>query len=197
MRILALTGSIAMGKSTAAHMLKSLHLPVFDADAEVHALQRKGGACVAAIDAAFPGAVVDGAVDRQILGAQVFRDPAALKKLESILHPAVRARMQRFIRTMRRQRRGLIVLDIPLLYEGGSEKFADAVVVISAPAFLQAQRLMRRPGMTRAKMRAILARQMPDAEKRARADHVVSSGLGRSHTFRGLKKILNLRRPRR
>jgi dephospho-CoA kinase len=196
LRILGLTGSIAMGKSTAARMLKSLHLPVFDADAEVHALQRGSGKAVRAIEAAFPGTVVDGTVDRQKLGARVFADPAALKKLESILHPAVRARMHGFIAAKRRQRRRLIVLDIPLLYEGGSERFADAVVVVSAPAFLQRQRLMRRPGMTPTKMRGILARQMTDAEKRARADFVVSSGLGRAHTFRRLQKIVRLMRPR-
>jgi dephospho-CoA kinase len=189
-RILGLTGSIAMGKSTAARMLKAMRLPVWDADAEVHALQRKGGACVAAIARAFPGAVVDGAVDRRKLGAIVFNDSAALKKLEAILHPTVRVNMHRFIRTMRRQRRKMIVLDIPLLFEGGSDRFCDSVIVVSAPAFLQRQRILRRPGMTVEKMRGILSRQMPDAEKRARADHVVSSGLGFAHTARALKKIV-------
>lgn len=190
MRILGLTGSIAMGKSTAARLLKTMRLPVWDADADVHALQRKGGACVAAIAREFPGAVVDGAVDRRKLGAIVFNDSAALKKLEAILHPAVRANMHRFIRTMRRQRRKTIVLDIPLLFEGGSDRFCDSVIVVSAPAFLQEQRLMRRPGMSREKMRGILARQMPDAEKRAHADFMVSSGLGLSHTARALKRIV-------
>lgn len=190
MRILGLTGSIAMGKSTAARLLRSMRLPVWDADAEVHALQRKGGRAVRTIETAFPGSVVDGAVDRQKLGSLVFGNPAALKKLESILHPAVRAQMHTFIRTMRRQRRKMIVLDIPLLFEGGSDALCDAVIVVSAPAFLQRQRLLRRPGMTHEKMRGILARQMSDREKRARADFVVSSGLGLSHTARALKRIV-------
>lgn len=190
MIVLGVTGSIAMGKSTACALLRAQGVPVHDADATVHALFDRGGAAVAAIDAAFPGVVVDGRVDRARLGPRVLGDAAALKRLEAIVHPLVRAREKAFLDRHRRAGRDLVALDIPLLFETGGEKRCDATLVVSAPALIQRQRALRRPGMTAEKLAAILARQMPDAEKRRRADHVVPSGLGRAVTWRALAAIL-------
>lgn len=194
MVILGLTGSIGMGKSTAAAMLRRMHLPVYDSDAEVHKLLAPGGAAVPAIDVAFPGVVADGAVDRQALGAIVFDDPAALARLEAIVHPLVRDVQGRFLRAQARRGADLAVLDIPLLFETRQEGKCDAVVVISAPRFLQAQRVLARPGMTQEKLDGILARQMPDSEKRRKADFVVPSSLGRALTLRRLTEIVKLLR---
>jgi dephospho-CoA kinase len=190
MRILGLTGSIGMGKSTAASMLRALGLPVHDADAAVHALLTKGGKAVAAVERAFPGVVKDGAVDRKALGARVFGKPTELKKLESILHPLVRKAERAFLQQCRQKRHDVVVLDIPLLFETGGEKRCDGVVVVTAPQFLQSQRVMKRPGMTEARFRQILGSQMPDAEKRRRADWVVDTGLGRRPTLAALARIV-------
>lgn len=196
MRVLGLTGSIGMGKSSAARMLRRLGLPLHDSDATVHRLLGRGGAAVAAVEAAFPGVVAEGAVDRRRLGARVFGDPAALRRLEAILHPLVRAEARAFLARWRRARRPLVVLDIPLLYETGGEVLCDAVALVTAPAFLQAQRVLRRPGMTRARFASILAQQMPDREKRRRADFLVLTGRGKGDTFRQLRRIVRvLRRP--
>ncbi len=186
MRVLGLTGSIGMGKSTAAAMLRRMGLPVHDADATVHRLFAKGGAAVPAIAAAFPGVVRDGAVDRAALGAKVFHDKAALRRLEGIVHPLVRAAEGAFLRRARRQGQPLVVLDIPLLFETGGERRCDAVAVVSAPAFLQAQRVLRRPGMTPERLAQVLRTQMPDRLKRKRADVVIPTGLGRRPTLRAL-----------
>jgi dephospho-CoA kinase len=194
MLILGLTGSIGMGKSTAAAMLRRLGLPVHDADAAVHRLMQKGGAAVTAIEAAFPGVVANGAVDRQRLGARVLDDDAAMKRLEAILHPLVRAEARAFLAKQARLRRPLVVLDIPLLYETGGERLCDAVVVVTAPPAIQRARVLRRRGMTEDKMRAVLARQMPDAEKRRRADFVVQTGLGKFHSLRQLATIVRILR---
>jgi len=199
MIVLGLTGSIGMGKSTAAAMLRRLGVPVHDADAAVHALLGNRGAAVAAVGAVFSGVVVGSAVDRGKLGAQVFGDPAALARLEAILHPLVRRRAQRFLLQAARRREPLAVLDIPLLYETGAEAMCDAVAVVSAPAFLQRSRVLGRGGMTAARFAAILARQMPDAEKRRRADFVVETGLSHGATLRrldGIVKLLRSRPPR-
>lgn len=182
MRILGLTGSIGMGKSTAAAMFRRDGIAVHDADAAVHDLLRRGGAAVPAVAQAFPEAVRDGAVDRKALGALVFGRPEALRRLEAILHPLVRHRMRRFLQQAGRRGDKLVVLDIPLLFETGGERFCDAVAVVSAPRLLQRQRVLARPGMTREKFAAILAAQMPDHEKRRRADWVVPTGLGRRPT---------------
>jgi dephospho-CoA kinase len=165
-------------------------IPVHDADLSVHRLMGHGGAAVGFIEAAFPGAVVNGAVDRGILGRMVFEDPAALKKLESILHPMVREQELIFLRTCRALQRPIAVLDIPLLYETGGEKRCDAVIVVSAPQFLQDQRVLRRKGMSRKRLAEIRAKQMPDAEKRRRADFVVETGLGKRASRTALFKIL-------
>jgi dephospho-CoA kinase len=188
-RILGLTGSIGMGKSTAAAMFRHDGIAVHDADAAVHDLLRRGGAAVPAVAQAFPEAVRDGAVDRKALGALVFGKPEALRRLEAILHPLVRRRMRRFLQQAGRRGDRLVVLDIPLLFETGGERFCDAVAVVSAPRLLQRQRVLARPGMTREKFAAILAAQMPDREKRRRADQVVPTGLGRRPTRLALRAL--------
>jgi dephospho-CoA kinase len=192
--VLGLTGSIGMGKSTAASMLRRLGVPVHDADAAVHTLMAKGGAAVPAIDRAFPGVVVNGTVDRQALGARVFDDPAALKQLEAILHPRVRRAAYDFIKRHRRRGTPLVVLDIPLLFETGGEVLCDAVAVVSAPSFVQAARVLRRPGMTRQRLAQIRAKQTPDKVKRRRADFVVETGLGKAPTLRALRRIVKILR---
>lgn len=179
-----------MGKSTAAAMFRRLGVPVYDADREVHRLLGRNGAAVPLIDRTFPGVVIDGAVDRARLGAQVFDDPSALRQLEGILHPLVAARRKVFLRTAARRRCRLVVLDIPLLYETRGERLCDAVAVVSAPRFLQEIRLLRRPGMDRARLMAILRQQLPDAVKRRRADFIIPSGLGRTPTFLAIRRIV-------
>lgn len=196
MIVLGLTGSIGMGKSSAAAMFRRLGVPVHDADAAVHRLLARDRATIAAVDAGFPGCVRDGAVDRQALGAQVFADPAARRRLEAILHPRVRAATRRFLERHARARTPLVVLDIPLLFETGGDRQVDAVVVVSAPAFLQRQRVLRRPGMTRAKFAGILASQTPDREKRRKADYVVETGLGKHYTWRRISRIVRQLRGR-
>ncbi len=196
MFVLGLTGSIGMGKSAAATMLRRMGLPLHDADKAVHRLLAKGGAAVAAIAAAFPDVEIDGAVDRQRLGAQVFEDRAALERLEAILHPAVRRAARVFLRQQARRGQGLVVLDIPLLFETGGEALCDAVIVVSAPRFVQQARVLSRPGMTPARLRAIQAKQMPDRDKRRRADFVVNTGLSKAETLRQLRAIVTLLRQR-
>lgn len=195
MIILGLTGSIGMGKSTAAALLRRLGIPVHDADAAVHRLQARGGAAVPAIAAAFPGAVKEGKVDRQALGRIVFADKAALKRLEAILHPLVRREEQKFIAQARAHRRQLVALDIPLLFETHGEQRCDHVMVVSAPRRVQLGRVMRRPGMTRERLAGIEARQLPDRLKRARADTVIDTGLGRRHSLQAIRRaVTQLRR---
>jgi dephospho-CoA kinase len=199
MRVLGLTGSIAMGKSTAARLLRRMRIPVYDSDAEIHALLAKGGDGVAPVDAAFPGTVRAGAVDRAALGARVFADPAALRRLEAILHPLAWRRQRAFLARHMRARTKLVCLDVPLLYETMGERNCDLVVVVSASAAIQRQRALARPGMTPARLAGILARQMPDAKKRALADLVAISALGQLATLRMLRKAARLARnlPRR
>ncbi len=200
MIVLGLTGSIGMGKSTAARALRRLGVPVHDSDAAVHRLMAKGGTAVAAIDAAFPDVVVDGAVDRKVLGAKVFGNPAELRRLEKILHPMVRQVARRFVQRARSQRRPLVVLDIPLLFETGGEKRCDAVIVVTAPRFLQRARVLARPNMSPQRLAEIEAQQMPDAEKRRRADIVVDTGLGYRAALVTLRRALRqlpVRRRRR
>jgi dephospho-CoA kinase len=178
MILVGLTGSIGMGKSETAGMFRALGVPVYDADAAVHRLYDRDGPAVAPIGAAFPGVVRDGAIDRQELGRQVLDDKAALRRLEAIIHPLVGADQQAFLHQAEADGAALVVLDIPLLFETGGEKRVDAVVVVSAPADIQRARVLARPGMTEAKFEAILAKQVPDVEKRATADFVVNSGQG-------------------
>lgn len=192
MVILGLTGSIAMGKSTAAAAFRRLGVPVHDSDAEIHALLGPRGTAVAAVEAAFQGVVKNGAVDRPALGARVFGDPTALRRLERILHPLVSASRAKFLRKNTMRGRRVVVLDIPLLYEVGADKLCDAVVVVTAPSFLQRLRVMRRPGMSKERLAAILARQMPDGEKRRRADFVVPTGLGRAVSLRHIRIVVKV-----
>jgi dephospho-CoA kinase len=191
MVIIGLTGSIGMGKSTAAGMLRRLGVPVHDSDAAVHRLIGRRGRAVGPIGAAFPGVVKDGAVDRAALGARVFGDVAALKRLEAILHPMVAEEKGRFLRRWAGRRRKAVALDVPLLFEVKGDRSCDATILVSAPAFVQALRVLRRPGMTRARLAEIRARQMPEAEKRRRADFIVPSGLGHRLTLRRLTEIVN------
>ncbi len=192
MIILGLTGSIGMGKTTAARAFRRLGIPTYDADAAVHAVTQAGGEAVPLVRARFPDAVAAGAVDRARLGEAVFDDAAALAELEAILHPIVRRRQTRFLKFNSAAGRRLVVLDIPLLFETGGDRNCDAVAVVSAPAFLQRIRVMSRPGMTEEKFAAILARQMPDLEKRRRADFVISTGLGREFSLRRIRNVVRL-----
>jgi dephospho-CoA kinase len=195
--VLGLTGSIGMGKSTAAAMLRRLGVPLFDADTMVHRLLEPSGAAVPAVSAAFPGVETEaGGIDRVLLGERVFTDLAALKRLEAILHPMVAAEESRFLARSRARRVPLAVLDIPLLFETGAERRCDYVLVVSAPALVQRQRVMRRPGMSEIRLDAILRKQVPDYRKRQHADFVVPTGAGRGLTLRRLKSIVRLLRRR-
>jgi dephospho-CoA kinase len=175
MIVIGLTGSIGMGKSTVASMFAEEGAPCFDSDAAVHALYARGGAAVAPVEAAFPGVSHDGAVDRTALSARVVGNADAIKRLESIVHPLVRQAQAEFLRTNAEAGAPYVVLDIPLLFESGGVSLVDRVVVVSAPAEIQRMRVLARPGMTKEKFAAILARQMPDDEKRARADFVIDT----------------------
>ena len=195
MKIIGLTGGIGMGKSTAARAFTRARIPVFDADAAVHKVQAKGGRAIKPIEAAFPGTIRDGAVDRNALRAAVIGDPAAIKRLERILHPMVWEEEARFLAAARRARKRAAVLDIPLFFETGRERKVHKVVVVSAPLSVQVHRVRqrRRPGgggMSEADIQAIIARQMPDAEKRRRADIVVRTGLSRYLTNQRMRRLI-------
>ncbi|WP_309623918.1 dephospho-CoA kinase [Novosphingobium sp.] len=187
--ILGLTGSIGMGKSAVAAMFRGLGVAVFDADAAVHELQGPGGACVAPIERAFPGTTGPQGVDRQKLGAAVFGNSAALKVLEQIVHPEVAELRRTFL--AENSAAPLIVFDIPLLYEKTGQHGLDAVVVVSAPAALQRTRVLARPGMTPEKFAQILALQVPDAEKRARADYVIDTGVSLAETRHAVQQLVH------
>ena len=191
MKIIGLTGGIGMGKSTASACFRRHRLPIFDADQAVHELQAPGGRAARPIEAAFPGTTRGGAIDREALRGAVLGNPAALKQLERIVHPLVRDAEKRFLAAARRAGKSWVVLDIPLLLETGGEKRVDLVVVVSAPVSVQAARVMRRPGMTRERLAAIRARQMPDAAKRRRADLVIHSGLSRHFAVSALRRLLH------
>lgn len=183
-----LTGSIGMGKSTVAAMFDDAGVPVFDADAAVHRLQGPGGAVVAAIEAAFPGSTGANGVDRALLGPMVLGDDAAMKRLEAIVHPAVGAERAQFLD--RHRAAPLVVFDIPLLFETGGDKAVDRIVVVSAAPDVQRARVLARPGMTPEKFDAILARQTPDAEKRARADFVIPTDVALSETRAAVARVI-------
>ncbi len=197
MLVLGLTGSIGMGKSTTSAMFQAEGVPVYDSDAAVHALYAVGGAAVAPVAAAFPGVVVDGAIDRARLSAAVVGNSEALAQLEAIVHPLVGAHRIGFFEEAEAEGRDIVVLDIPLLYETGGEKKVDKVVVVSAPADVQRRRVLARPDMTPEKFEAILARQTPDAEKRARADFVIDTGQGLDHARDQVRDLLTLLRTSR
>lgn len=191
MIVVGLTGSVGMGKSSTAAMFAEAGAPVYDADEEVRRLYAPGGGAVAKVEAAFPGVVIDGAVDRGRLGDRVLGDPAALAKLNAIVHPLMGETRAEFFRRAREIGATIVVLDIPLLFETGGERHVDKVVVVSAPAELQRARVLGRPGMTPAKYDAILAAQIPDVEKRARADFVVDTSRDFDHARRQVRAIVN------
>ncbi len=176
---LGLTGSIGMGKTTTANFFRELGVPVHDADAAVHEIYGAEG--VGPVEAAFPGVSVNGRIDRALLGARVLKDDAAMRRLEDIVHPLVRAREAAFLAKAAGAGAPLAVLDIPLLFETGAEERTDAILVVTAPEAVQRARVMARPGMTEEKFAAILQRQMPDAEKRRRADYLLDTGPGLEH----------------
>jgi dephospho-CoA kinase len=195
MIVIGLTGSIGMGKSTTARMFADHGIPIHDADAAVHALY--DGPAVESVGAAFPGVVVDGRIDRQKLGAQVLEQPEALRKLEDIVHPLVRAMEADFLNGARESGQTFAVLEIPLLFETGADERCDATVVVTAPQEIQRARVLQRPGMTDERLQAILAKQMPDAEKRARADFLVETHLGLDHARMQVGDILATLRARK
>jgi dephospho-CoA kinase len=194
MKIIGLTGGIGMGKSTAAAAFRRARIPVFDADLVVHRMQARGGRAVKVIEATFPGSTSNGSVDRAALRRAVLGNPEALARLEHILHPMVEAEERSFVGRARRSGRRAVVLDIPLLFETRGDKRVDTVVVVSAPRAVQIYRVGLRRRMTRADIEAVIARQMPDSEKRRRAHLVVQTGLSRNHTLRILNRFIhNLR----
>ena len=189
MIILGLTGSIGMGKSTTAKLFAEAGVPVYDADATVHRLYE--GEAAPAIEAAFPGTIVDGKVDRNRLSARVVHDPAAMKRLEQIVHPMLGASRQKFLRDAEQSGAPVAVVDVPLLFETGGEQRVDAVVVVTTTPEIQRQRILERPNMTDAKLDAILARQMPDAEKRKRAHFLVDTSHGLDPVRARIRDILD------
>ena len=186
--VLCLTGSLGMGKSTAAKFFAECGVPVHDSDAVVHALYE--GEAVPLIERAFPGSALDGKVDRKALGGMVLNDEAALARLEAIIHPLVTTSRQKFLSEAAARGAPVVVVDIPLLFETEAESRCDAVVVVSAPAEMQRARAFGRPGMTEEKFAVLLAKQIPDAEKRRRADFVVDSSQGFEHTRAQIRDIL-------
>ncbi|MEC3912844.1 dephospho-CoA kinase [Sphingobium sp. CR2-8] len=188
MKVYGLTGSIGMGKSAVAAMFRREGVPVFDADAQVHILQGPGGALLPAIEARFPGTTGREGVDRAKLGAAVFGHPQERRALEAIVHPAVQDARRLFLR--RHRSRKFVILDIPLLFETGGQKRVDGVIVVTAPAWKQRRRVLARPGMTVVKFRQILRLQTPDAQKRARADHIIHSGTTFSDTRAQVRRLV-------
>ena len=190
MIVAGLTGSIAMGKSETSKMFASRGIPVFDSDAAVHGLYRKKGSAVATIESIAPSAVVEGVVDRQKLAAMVQAEPSLLTAIEDAVHPIVRELQRQFVADARVQGAEIVLLDIPLLFETGRQNDVDAVIVVSAGEELQRQRALSRPGMTPQKLDFILSRQVPDEEKRARADYVIDTSVSFEETAREVERVI-------
>lgn len=192
MIIYGLTGSIGMGKSTAADMIRHMGVPVHDADEVVHELLGPGGDAVQCVKASFPDCYSgeNHSIDREKLGKIVFDDEPKMRQLESILHPMVQAREAEFVQQNKRTGQTKVVLDIPLLFETGANQRVDKVICVKAPAFIQRMRVMRRNGMTKNKFEQILSRQMPSKEKEEQSDYIVHTGLGRAYTYRALRAIM-------
>jgi dephospho-CoA kinase len=189
--VVGLTGGIATGKSRAARLFRGFGVPVFDADAAVHALFAAGSPMVAEVEAAFPGTLdAEGSIDRRALGGRVFGDPGALRRLEAIVHPTVRAAERRFLQHVAHHGFAMAMLDVPLLFETGGERLVDCVVVVDVRPELQAERALRRPGMTPAKLAGIREQQLPGPEKRRRADFVLPAGYDRGASAAGVRGIL-------
>jgi dephospho-CoA kinase len=191
MKIIGLTGSIAMGKSRTAGIFAEQGIPVFDSDAAVHRLYASGGKAVDIVRKLCPAAVVEGKIDRQRLSAAAVEHPELVDELEAAVHPLVREEMRRFLDEQHSRGASLVVVDVPLLFETGRERDFDAIVVVSAPPAVQRERALARPGMTEEKLALILSRQMPDAEKRAKADYVVETGGGHEAARSQVKDIVN------
>ena len=190
MFIIGLTGSIGMGKSTAAAMFKSLGVPVQDADRTVHRLMGPGGAAIAPVEARFPGVTGENGINRKALGDRVFGDPGALKDLEDILHPLVAQAREDFLKNQARLGRPVVLLDVPLLFETNGDRHCDLSVMVTAPDFVQQSRVMKRPGMTVEKLAQIRNKQMAEPEKRRRADIVLETGLGRRPVLMAITRIV-------
>ena len=190
MIILGLTGSIGMGKTTTSGLFADEGCPVFNADKAVHQLYAKGGRAVPLINAVFPDAVVNGAVERSVLGAHMRADPLKLKVLESFIHPWVEDMRKSFFDASRKENADIVVLDIPLLFETGGDKKVDYTVTVSAPAEVQKSRVMARPGMTEELFNMLLSRQLPDEEKRSRADFVLSTGVSIPETRKQVQELV-------
>lgn len=188
--VIGLTGSIGMGKTETARVFKRLDVPVFDSDAEVHQLTQPGGAALEAIEIAFPGTVNDGHLDRVKLGEEIFANNARRKTLENILHPMVRKAQKRFLFRWARRGAWAALIDVPLLFESGLERFFDQVITVSAASSIQRQRVLTRPGMTEKKLERILSTQLPDLEKRTRADFVIDTGQGRGPVYCAARRLL-------
>lgn len=189
--IVALTGSIGMGKSTTADMFRHAGIPVFDSDAVIHRLQAKDGEAIPLIEAAFPGVVEGGILDRAALGELVFGKPDLLKKLEDIMYPLLHERRRNFFAQALRNGQPVVLVDVPLLFETGGDKAVDKIVVVDAPAAIQRQRVLARSGMTAEKFDHILSRQMPNSEKTARADYVIDTGDGIDSAKKQVEAILS------
>lgn len=194
MVIVGLTGSIGMGKSETAKMFRRLGIAVYDADAAVHGIYAPGGSAVAPIEEAFPGVTGPNGVDRDALAKRVLNDPAALKKLESIVHPLVGLEQQKFLAQAAAEKAEIIVIDVPLLYETGGQKRVDCVVLVSAPYEMQRERVLARPGMSEEKFQSILAKQVPDAQKREQADYIIDSSKGLEAAMAQVEALIPLLR---
>jgi dephospho-CoA kinase len=197
MRVIGLTGSIGMGKSTTAAMFREAGIPVYDADAAVHEAYDVGGIAVGPVGEAFPGVVKDGRVDREELRKRVLGNPDALKVLNGIVHPLIGKNRAKVFEAAQAAGADMIIMDVPLIFETGGEKNMDAVIVVSAPADVQRERVLAREGMTPERLDAILAQQVPDAEKRARADYVVDTGKGLEPARAQVKAIIEALRSKR
>lgn len=195
MLVIGLTGGIGMGKSTVAKLFAARGVPFFNADDAVHRLQAPGGKAIPALAAAFPGTVQEGVLNRAALRDIVLADPAALKRLERIMHPLVQREESIFRASAVRRRARAVLLDIPLLFESGGEKRVDKTITVSAPRNVQISRVRRRGKMSSAQIETIIAKQMPDAEKRARADYVINTGLSRFHTTRAVRRLIKVLLP--
>lgn len=192
MIVIGLTGSIGMGKTETARIFAQEGVPVSDSDAIVHQLYGHGSAAVEPVSVAFPGVTAEGRIDREKLAQHLKAHPQDFARLEAIVHPLVRAAQEKFLNEARSRKSRLAVLDIPLLFETGRDRDVDKIVVVSAPAEVQRRRVLARPGMTEEKFAAILARQLPDAEKRARADYIVDSGQGLDYARSQVRHIIDM-----
>jgi dephospho-CoA kinase len=190
MIVLGLTGSIGMGKSTVAKQFAACGVPYHDSDAEAHRLMQPDGKAFPAIQAIFPDVIVNGKIDRQKLGAKIFEDPEKKKALEGILHPLIRSASDDFLKACQRQGRDMALLDIPLLFETGSQSRFDYIICATAPYTVQKKRVLARPGMSEEKFKSILQTQIPDAKKRCWSDFIINTAPGKAHSMRAVKKII-------